>query len=102
MNSKEFKTILTGSTDDYLLLDIREAEELTPESFIASTVHMPMGKVFTEAGKDNLPKDKKIIVFCRTGARAAVVARELTERGYTIDGLEGGLEAYSANKSVAQ
>ena len=101
MNTKEFKKILAGSTDDYLLLDIREAEELTPESSIALALHMPMGKVFTEAGKDNLPKDKQIVVFCRTGARAAVVARELTERGYTIDGLEGGLEAYSTSKSVA-
>ena len=52
-----------------------------------------MGKVFTEAIKGNLPKDVQIIVFCRTGGRAGVVERELCERGYLIDGLEGGLEA---------
>lgn len=100
MDTKEFKAILTSSTDDYLLLDIREVEELTPESSIALALHMPMGKVFTEAVKDNLPREKKIIVFCRTGARASVVVRELTERGYNIQGLEGGLEAYLTSKSV--
>lgn len=52
-----------------------------------------MGKVFTEAVKDNLPKDKRIIVFCRTGVRAGIVASELSSRGYDIEGLEGGLEA---------
>ena len=52
---------------------------------------MPMGKVFTEVIKGNLEKDKQIVVFCRTGGRAAIVERELRERGYEIDGLEGGL-----------
>jgi len=55
-----------------------------------------MGKVFTEAIKDNLPKDSHIVVFCRTGGRAAVVERELRERGYNIDGLEGGLDQLRA------
>ena len=91
MKQKTFKELI-ASDSTILLLDIREAEELLIEETISGATNVPMGKVFTEAIKDNLPKDSHIVVFCRTGGRAAVVERELRERGYNIDGLEGGLE----------
>lgn len=90
MNSKEFKRRIAEASN-ILLLDIRETEELTEVETITGSIHMPMGKVFTEAMKGNLPKDKQIVVFCRTGGRAEIVERELRKRGYTVDGLEGGL-----------
>jgi len=88
---KETFEELIKNRDEVLLLDIREAEELSGDETIEGAVNMPMGKVFTEAIKNNLPKDKQIIVFCRTGGRASIVERELQERGYMINGLEGGL-----------
>jgi len=90
MKKEEFTEVL-NSGEECMLLDIREAEELINDESVAGAINMPMGKVFTEAIKGNLPKDKQLIVFCRTGGRASVVVRELTERGYNIDGLEGGL-----------
>lgn len=95
---KEILKQLQHSGADILLLDIREAEELDGTSSIEGAIHMPMGKVFTEAVKGNLSKDKHIIVFCRTGGRASVVERELRARDYQIDGLEGGLEEYESSK----
>jgi rhodanese-related sulfurtransferase len=90
MKKETFAEIIKNK-DKVLLLDIREPEELLGDETIADAVNMPMGKVFTEAVKGNLPKDKQIVVFCRTGGRAAIVERELRERGYQVDGLEGGL-----------
>lgn len=95
---KETLIQLRKSNADILLLDIREAEELEGTAGIDGATHMPMGKVFTEAVKGSLPKDKHIIVFCRTGGRASVVERELRERGYQIDGLEGGLNEYESSE----
>lgn len=94
MKKDEFSKILESNSDT-LLIDIREAEELGHSESLAGTQHIPMGKMFTEAVKDNLPKDKKMVVFCRTGVRAEIVARELRRRGYDIDGLEGGLNAFN-------
>ncbi len=92
---------LLGSNTDILLLDIREAEELADAPTIMGAVHMPMGKVFTEAGEGNLPKGKHIVVFCRTGKRAGIVEKELRASGYHVDGLEGGLnEHLSTSKSL--
>ena len=90
---KEVFLEVVASPSDTLLLDIRETDELTDDNQIEGTVHMPMGKVFREAAQDKLPKDKAIVVFCRSGMRAAVVVQELTKSGYMIDGLEGGLNA---------
>lgn len=90
MKKHEF-TKLLESDSDTLLIDIREAEELEHSERLAGTQHIPMGKMFTEAVKGNLSNDIKMVVFCRTGVRAEIVARELRERGYDIEGLEGGL-----------
>ena len=90
MIKEEFKA-LEKDREDLLLLDIREDEELSADTKVEGSTHMPMGKVFTETAKDNLPKDKKIIVFCRSGSRAEIVARELRAKGYDVEGLEGGL-----------
>ncbi len=92
MKKDEF-TKLLESDSNTLLIDIREAEELEHSDNLPGTQHISMGKMFTEAVNDKLPKDTQMVVFCRTGVRAEIVARELRERGYDIDGLEGGLNA---------
>ena len=77
-----------------LLIDIREAEELADLPTIPGAIHIPMGKVFIETGQGNIPKNKPIVVFCRTGRRAGIIQQELQASGYTIGNLEGGLIAY--------
>ena len=97
---KEILKELIETNEDILLLDIREPEELLITDTITGATNVPMGKVFTEAMRGNLPKDRKIVVFCGTGGRAAIVEKELLERGFDMSCLEGGLEAYTVNKSV--
>ena len=77
-----------------ILLDVREADEFSSEEAIPDSQNMPMGKVFVEASKGNLPKDRKIVTICRSGSRCEIVARELKEKGYDIEHLEGGLNAW--------
>ena len=91
---KETLIDLLDSNADILLLDIREAEELADQPTILGAIHMPMGKVFIETSKGAIPKNKHIIVFCRTGRRAGIVQRELQAFGYHIDSVEGGLNEY--------
>ncbi|MBP6924251.1 MAG: rhodanese-like domain-containing protein [Candidatus Pacebacteria bacterium] len=94
---KETLQQLIGVGSEFLLLDIRETDELSDAPTIAGSLHMPMGKIFTEAGKGNLPKDRHLVVFCKTGKRAGIVQNELRILGYQVDGLEGGLQAYNAD-----
>lgn len=77
-----------------ILLDVREADEFLLGEAIPDSQNIPMGKVFVEAAKGNLSKDQKIITICKSGSRCEIVARELKEKGYDIEHLEGGLNAW--------
>lgn len=77
------------------MLDVREQDEAEKSGVkIEGSQNIPMGRVFIEVGKDSLPKDKKIITICKTGGRCEIVARELKQKGYDVEYLEGGIEAW--------
>jgi rhodanese-related sulfurtransferase len=97
MTVDEFKQ--KQGSDDVLILDIREPEELAAESSEPGATHMPMGKVFTEAYKGTIPKDKLIVTICKTGGRCRVVTDHLNARGFTADHLAGGLDALRGEES---
>ena len=81
--------------ENILLLDVRGKDEADQAGdMIEGSENIPMGKVFTEASKGNLPKDKKIVVICKRGVRGEIVARELKPKGFDIESLEGGMEEW--------
>ena len=85
--------------EDIVLLDVREKEEVeTAADMIPGSENMPMGRVFVEASRGNLPKDKKIITVCKSGVRCEIVARELKGRGYDIDYLAGGMDEWKKHQ----
>ena len=94
MEKQEMEKLINHG-EDVMLVDIREPEEYSDGLSAGKCINIPMGKMFTEAGKGNLPKDKKIILVCKSGGRCKVVTQELKERGYDIDYLEGGVSSLS-------
>lgn len=93
MKPQELKELIKKGAD-LELLDVREGDEFEQGEKIEGAKNMPMGKVFVEAAKGNLPKGKKIITICKTGGRCEIVARELKQKGYDIEHLEGGVEGW--------
>ncbi|MDE1970881.1 MAG: rhodanese-like domain-containing protein [Patescibacteria group bacterium] len=94
MTVEELKEKLNKG-EDMMMLDVREKDEAEAAGdMIQGSENVPMGKVFVEAAQGKLPKDKKIVTICKTGGRCEIVARELKEKGYDIDHLEGGIEAW--------
>ncbi|MCK9361297.1 rhodanese-like domain-containing protein [Patescibacteria group bacterium] len=96
MKATELKTKLQNN--EVKVLDVREQEEFDLSGAIPGSENVPMGKVFVEASKGLLPKDKKIVTVCKSGTRCEIVARELKQKGYDIEFLEGGLDAWNAEK----
>ncbi|TSC85597.1 MAG: rhodanese domain-containing protein [Parcubacteria group bacterium Gr01-1014_8] len=99
MNAQQLKEKMQKG-DEMLLFDIRESEELVDVPPIAGSIHMPMGRMLEEANSGTLPNDKKMIAICRTGRRSDIVARELTEKSYDIESLEGGVVAWLEEKKA--
>jgi rhodanese-related sulfurtransferase len=96
MKTQELKKLLEEKKD-LVLLDVREGEEYEKGDKIEGAQNMPMGKVFVEEGKGNIPKDKKVVAICQKGGRCEIVARELQKKGYDIEHLEGGIDAWKKN-----
>ncbi len=78
---------------DFLLLDVREPDELAIAS-IPWAVAIPMGQVPDRLAE--LPKDKPIAVLCRSGARSGRVTQFLNENGFPdVANVAGGILAWS-------
>lgn len=97
MNVDELKKQL-AEDENVVVLDVREADEISADPGIPHSQHLPMVRVFVEAAQGTLSKDQKIITVCRSGGRCEIVARELREKGYDIDHLEGGLAAWKQDQ----
>lgn len=86
---KEAKELLDKG--DAFLLDVREKEEfdfcdLKPDKF---TTPAKLPKIVTE-----LPKNRLIITYCRTGSRSAMAANFLESKGFEAANMRGGIFAW--------
>jgi adenylyltransferase/sulfurtransferase len=83
--------------DDFILIDVRESFER--EHFNIGGLHIPMQTVFERI--DDIPKDKKVVLYCQKGIRSMIVIQRLSERyGYqNLINLQGGMEAWLKTKS---
>jgi DMSO/TMAO reductase YedYZ molybdopterin-dependent catalytic subunit len=76
-----------------LLLDVREPDEWCTEHAPAAML-LPVGRV--RAREDELPRDRRIVVVCRSGGRSAAVTASLRQAGFDAVNLAGGMCAWAA------
>ncbi len=75
-----------------LLLDVREPDEWCTEHAPTATL-MPVGRV--HARQHELPRDRRIVVVCRSGGRSAAVTASLRRSGFDAVNLAGGMCAWA-------
>ena len=81
------KMVKNGTT----CLDARFKNEFDKAALkLKGCINSPINTLRLEA--DKLYKNKEYIVYCTNGARSAIVAFLLMERGFNVSYLEGGLE----------
>lgn len=79
---------------DLMLLDVREPAE-RESSTIPGSVALPMAQALSERGQALLRRNVLLVVYCRSGARSAVVASALSEAGFAdVRSLTGGMDAW--------
>jgi len=82
------------NNEDAVLLDVREPAE-TVGGKIAKAIQIPVGSVGQRVGELDKHKDKNIIVYCKTGARAGIACQELNKAGFEkVYSLSGGITAW--------
>ena len=73
--------------DGDFILDVREEDEVICGK-IPGSINIPLGKIRNNLAK--LPKDREIIISCKSGARAYIAERYLRQQGYNVKNLSGG------------
>jgi len=91
----ELERRLDGDGEGLFLLDVREPYEWEIANLgdLGATL-IPMNDL--DERIEELPRDREIVVHCRSGARSAMVVKRLREKGFErVFNLRGGLLAWA-------
>lgn len=86
------------SSDGGFLLDVRNPQELAVES-VPGALNIPLPQLRARLGE--LPKDREIQVFCRSGQRGHYAVRILLQHGFKASNLAGGMLSRAMSSIVA-
>lgn len=79
------------SAKEAVLVDVRQKEEWSAGK-IPGAKHLPLDRLRDQ--QHRLPKDREVILVCRSGTRSAFGAEMLSKEGYEASSLEGGVGAW--------
>lgn len=86
---------------DAVVVDLREPQELEATGMIPGAIHAPRGMLEFYADpslpyhREELQRDRRVILHCASGGRSALAAKTLQEMGYTnVAHLDGGIKAW--------
>jgi len=74
------------------ILDVRNPEELTL-GMIDGAVNIPLPEL--RRRYNEIPKNRRVVVYCQVGQRGYFAARFLKQMGYDVTNLTGGFKTYS-------
>jgi len=74
------------------ILDVREAQEY--DAFNIEGYHIPLGEL--SARLNEIPRDKPIVVHCRSGHRSQTAVDFLEKAGFQARNLVGGILAWQS------
>ena len=78
--------------NDALLVDVRDPVSYKPNT-ISGAINIPIDEIRKRT--DEIPKDKKVVLFCNTGYTSYCASRILIQKGYNnVYSLCGGFELY--------
>lgn len=92
----EFDKII--SEEAVQLVDVRTEAEFM-EGHLKNAVNIDVKKAdFMDNSKEKLDKRKIVAVYCRSGKRSVDAAKLLTNAGYRVVDLDGGIMAWKAKR----
>lgn len=93
ITTDELQTILRDN--DKIFIDVRSARDFN-KMHVSPFINDPSGKSIAA-----LPKDKEIVVMCRSGIRSLDTCKELKKLGYPrITNVKGGISSYQQRGDI--
>lgn len=80
------------SQENAVLLDVREDDEVR-EAAVPGALHIPLGQLAAKGA--SLPRDRDLLVLCRSGNRSALATEMLSNNGFDrAANVTGGIIAW--------
>ncbi len=102
ISSEVLQTLLEARKSgdvDFVLMDIREVYEYNDSSIVETDFLIPTSVIGNHVEKFEELKDKRVVLYCRTGNRTGQVMYALNNMGYTnISHLSNGILSYFGQK----
>ncbi len=91
ISSEESQKVI--SDNNYRFLDVRTDGEYS-DGHIPNSIHIPLQDIQSRISEIEKIKDKKIIVYCRSGARSSMASKTLLKEGFNVSNLTGGIMSW--------
>ncbi len=92
LNIKSLELLLSADPNLYLV-DVRTPEELTgPLGKISQSRNVPLQDI--EKNPEQFPREKTLVLICRTGHRSMKAANLLADHGYVVYSVDEGMQAW--------
>lgn len=90
---------LVASNDNLVVVDVREPSEYCDErGHIPGALNYPYTSGVLETRYQELPKDRPILVVCRSGRRSKLAAELLRSKGFSkVYDMTGGMNAWQGD-----
>lgn len=88
----DWDDVKTLDRDKDFILDVRDPEELML-GMIDGAKNIPLKQI--RARINDIPKNRRVVVYCQAGQRAYFASRILKQHGYNVVNLSGGYKTYS-------
>jgi len=82
------------------LLDVRTPEEFKLDGYILGAKLIPVGQLSKKLSE--VDKSKKVLVYCRSGSRSVAASRLLSNSGFVVLNLSGGMNSWSSSGFVVE
>lgn len=89
VNAKQ-AIVLLSNENNITLLDVRTVQEYE-EKHLKNAINIPVQTLNESLQLLNDKKDKRILVYCRSGSRSIKASRILEKSGFTPLNIEGGI-----------
>ena len=81
VSDEDLKKAREAVKNGALIVDVRTPKEFK-QKHIPDAINLPIEKIMK--GYINLPKNKEIVIYCRSGSRSSIGAKILREKGWSV------------------
>ena len=102
LNANDFEKAI-ADTSSTTIIDVRTADEFA-DGHIPNAINIDVNSAgFLYEADEKLPKDRTIAVYCQGGVRSRKAATLLSDSGFAIINLDGGIKEWcKAGKEIAK